>query len=107
MLLGDILSRFDNEAVAAETLLNLDDLALVARLERAAEEERCSLGEFAGAAVRRYAADASDEEWITLMGALGRADDPGVVCMKRAFDFVLQQDAERGKQNGCHAGCCG
>lgn len=93
MLLGDILSRLENDAVAAETLLSLGDLTLMARLEQAAAERGCALGEFAGAAVRRYAAGASDEEWITLMGALGRAEDPGVVWMKRAFDFVLRQDA--------------
>jgi hypothetical protein len=104
MLLSDILSRLEDDAEAAETLLGLGDLALMARLERAAAERGCALGEFAGAAVRRYAADASDEEWITLMGALGRADDPGAICLKRAFDFVLRQDAEQGKQNGCHCG---
>jgi hypothetical protein len=104
MLLGDILSRLEDDAVAAETLLSLGDLPLMARLERAAAEQGRSLGEFAGAAVRQYAANASDEEWITLMGALGRAGDPGIVCIKRAFDFVLRRDAESEKQNGCHCG---
>jgi hypothetical protein len=89
MLLGDILARFEDESVAAETLLGLHDLVLVARLKALAEAEGCSLGQFAAKSVRDYSANASDEEWITLMGALGRTVDPGAVCMKRAFEFVL------------------
>ena len=100
MLLGDILARFDDEGTAAETILRLDDLALVARLTEAAEAQGRSLGEFAASAVRLYATHASDEEWITLMGALGRAADPGAVCMKRAFAFVL---AEEGVDKNEHA----
>jgi hypothetical protein len=93
MVLGDILLGLEDDVVAAETLLSLGDLTLVARLERAAAERGCSLGEFAGAAVRRYAASAPHEEWTTLMGALTRVEDPGVVWMKRAFNFALGQDA--------------
>ncbi len=95
MLLGDILSRFDDPGLAAETVAGLGDLALFARLRLAAETEGVSLGEYASAAVHRYAAQAPDEEWITLMGALGQADDPGAVCMMRAFAFVLQHDREQ------------
>jgi hypothetical protein len=91
MILGDVLARFDDEGVATETILRLDDLALVARLTEEAQAQGRSLGEFAASSVRHYAAHAPDEEWITLMGALGRAADPGVVCMKRAFAFVLAQ----------------
>jgi hypothetical protein len=99
MLLGDVLARFDDEAVAAETMLALDDLALLARLREQAEADGQSLGAFAAAAVRRYAAGASDEEWITLMGALGRARDPGLVCLRRAVNYVLDPSASG------HGGC--
>ena len=91
MLLGDVLARFNDDSVAAETILRLDGLALVARLTKEAEAQGCSLGEFAASSVRQYAANAPDEEWITLMGALGRASDPGAECMKRAFAFVLSE----------------
>lgn len=103
MLLGDVLAQFNDESVAAETLLGLDDLALVARLQAQAESQGRSLGEFAATSVRNYAAHAPDEEWITLMGALGRAADPGAVCLKRAFEFMLAEAATSGVQcNGCH-----
>jgi hypothetical protein len=93
MLLGDTLARFDDEGTAAETILRLDDLVLVARLTEKAEAEGRSLGEFAANSLRLYATHAPDEEWITLMGALGRAADPGAVCMKRAFAFVLAEES--------------
>jgi hypothetical protein len=93
MLLGDVLARFDDEAVAAEAILALGDLALIAKLRNRAEAAGQSLGDYAASTVRCYAASAPDEEWITLMGALGRAEDPGAVCMKRAFAYMLAQDA--------------
>jgi hypothetical protein len=107
MLLGDVLARFTDDSFAAETILRLDDLPLVARITTEAEAQGRSLGEFAASSVRHYAAHARDEEWITLMGALGRADDPGAVCLKRAFAFVLS-DAQRAEEEpgGCGSGRC-
>jgi hypothetical protein len=91
MLLGDVLAHFDDEAVAAEAMVALDDLPLVARVMKEAELQGRSLGEFAVSTLRSYSAHATDEEWIMLMGALARARDPGAVCMKRAFAFVLRE----------------
>jgi hypothetical protein len=95
MLLGDLLARFHDENIATETVLGCGDLALIAGLKEQAELNGQTLGSYAAGAVRRYAAGASDEEWVTLMGALGRAEDPGAVCMRRAFDHVLQEDRRR------------
>jgi hypothetical protein len=100
MLLGDLLARFNDETVAAETILATGDLAAVAQLRALAEAEGQSLGAYAAAAVRRYASSASDEEWISLMGAMGRTDDPGSVCMKRAFAFALAQ-AQMPAESSC------
>ena len=88
MLLGDLLARFDDEGIATEAVLGLGDLALIAKLRAAAEAHGMTLGAYIAAAVRRYAGEASDEEWVSLMGALGRAQDPGMVWLRRAFDYV-------------------
>lgn len=85
MLLGDLISRFDDEAVAAETILRVGDLALIAAMRHDAETLGLTLGAYASATVRRYADTASDEEWTTLIGQMGRAEDPGAVCLRRAF----------------------
>lgn len=89
MLLGDLLARFDDEGIASEAVLGLGDLALAATLRTAAEADGLTLGAYAAAAMRRYAAEASSEEWVNLMGALGRAEDPGAVCLRRALDHVV------------------
>lgn len=67
-MLGDILTRFDTPPFAEETVLGFGDLNLLARN-----------------AVRRFAAEASDEDWVTLIGAVARPADPGSVCLKFAF----------------------
>lgn len=89
MLLGDVLARFDDESFAAETVLSLGDLPLLARLRAEAEANGESLGAFAQGALRRFAAEAGDEDWVTLLGALARADDPAGVCLKQAFMHAL------------------
>ena len=94
MLLGDLLARFKDETVASETILRLGDLSLVAALRERAEAEGESLGAYAAGTVRRFAAEASDETWISLMGALARAEDPGAVCLKRALAHALEQAAD-------------
>jgi hypothetical protein len=89
MLLGDLLNRFDDEGVAAETILRIGDLAMITTMTRNAEALGLSLGAYASQAVRQYADGASNEEWTTLIGQMGRSDDPGAVYLKRAFSQLV------------------
>jgi hypothetical protein len=89
MMLGDLLARFGDEAVAADAILSLGDLGMVAVLREHAEAEGVGLGAFAARAVRRYAG-ASDEEWIALLGELARSDDPGLALLKRALVHAIR-----------------
>jgi hypothetical protein len=91
MLLGDVLASFEDEAVATETILRLGDLSFVARLRECAELNSQTLGDYAMCAVRRFAAEASDEQWVTLMGLMARADDPGAVCLRHALVCALDE----------------
>ena|SRR5262245_40798008 len=86
MLLGDILSRLENDGEATEVILGAGDLRLLAAMRQRAEAEGLDLAAYAKAALQRYAAEASDEEWVTMMGQIGRAADPGLTCLKRAFE---------------------
>ncbi len=89
MLLGDLIARFDDEAVAAEALLLLDDLALTARVQEAAALEDLTPGEFASTAVQQFSSAASDEEWVTILGQIGRSDRPGLVLLRRSLIWKL------------------
>ena len=71
MLLGDLLSRFTDESLAAEAILSLADLGLLTALRQRAEANGLELGTFAALAVQRYAEEASDEEWVTPHGRHG------------------------------------
>jgi hypothetical protein len=91
MLLGDLLAKLTDEAGATELMLGIDDLPMLAAIRERAEADGADLPTFVAGTVRRYAAEASDEEWITLMGLINRAGDPGAVCLKRAFAHVLDR----------------
>jgi phosphoglycerate dehydrogenase-like enzyme len=85
MLLGDLIARFQNEALADETLLSLGDLALTAHAVARAAESNVTAGELAVQAVGRFVNGASDEEWLTVIGQMSRAGNPGQVFLRRAL----------------------
>jgi hypothetical protein len=90
-MLGDILARLADETTAVETILGTGDLALLAAVREHAAAEGLDLAACVTQTVQRYAATASDEEWITLMGLLNRSQDPGTICLKRAFAYVMHK----------------
>ncbi len=81
MMIGDSIQRFDDEAVAAETLASLGDVALLADVAAAAAEKNVTLGEFATISVERFVTRASDEDWLTMFGRMTRASDPGAAFL--------------------------
>ncbi|MGE0565953.1 MAG: hypothetical protein AB7O50_15725 [Pseudolabrys sp.] len=89
MLLGDLIGRFEDEAIAATALLSLNDLALTAQVLEAAAREDMSPGEFASAAVQNFSASAGDEDWVTALGQMSRTDDPGTELLRRALKWAL------------------
>jgi len=89
MLLGDLIARFDDEAVAVEALVLLDDLPLTIRIREAAAHEGLTAGEFASAAVQQFSSSASDEEWVTVIGQMGQSDEPGLVLLRRSLIWAL------------------
>lgn len=90
MILGDVINRLQHDDEAMELILSAGNLRLLTAMQRQAEVEGLGLAAYARAAVQRYAANASDEEWITLMGQIGHAADPGSVCLRRAFESALR-----------------
>ncbi|MBI3703252.1 MAG: hypothetical protein HY244_05200 [Rhizobiales bacterium] len=89
-MLGDLLANLTDETTALETILGAGDLALLTAVRERAAADGADLGAYVAGTVQRYANEASDEEWITLMGALNRSPDPGATCLKRAFAHALR-----------------
>ncbi len=106
MHLGEIIRDFSGEARADEALLACGDLALVARVGAAALRYDESAGEYAAGAVRRFANLASSEDWLALMNAIERADEPGLRCLTHMLRWSLKRD--EAENIAPHAGCtCG
>jgi hypothetical protein len=85
-MLGDILARLTDDTTAVETILAAGDLTLLTAVKERAAAEGIDLAACVTQTVQRYTHEASDEEWVTLLGLMNRADDPGAVCLKRAFE---------------------
>jgi hypothetical protein len=85
MMLGDLLVQFSDKTSAAEALLALGDLKLLAAVRRRAAAEGVEPGTIVVRAVTHYAERAPDEEWVTLLGALGSSADPGRAFIRRAL----------------------
>lgn len=94
MLLGQVLNRLGDESFAAEILLGLADLPLMVDVEATGRRFGESPPRYAANAVRRFAAFASDDDWLALMTALGRAKDPGATCLRHMLLWSLRQDSD-------------
>ena len=97
MLLGDLLSRFQDETDAAEMLRALGDLALAARVSKAAEAEGLTAGELVLRSVDLFVAQASDEDWLTIVGMMARTDDPGGAFLRHVLSFAFAKNATANK----------
>lgn len=92
MILGEILTELGDEARVYQLAPELGDAQWQARAASAANDRGLALGEYARAAVERFASMAGDEDWLALLSALNRGADPGVVCLRRIVDWALQRD---------------
>jgi len=90
MMLGDLLARLTDETTALETILSAGDLKLLTAAQELAAADGLDLATYVTQAVQRYASEASDEEWVTLMSLLNRSPDPGTTCLQRAFEHALR-----------------
>lgn len=90
-MLGDLLTSLTDETMAVETLLSAGDLTLLAAAREQATAEGLDLAACVTQIVQRYTNEASDEEWITLMGLLNRSQNPGATCLKRAFAYASRR----------------
>lgn len=94
MLLGEVLGHLRDESFAAETLVGLDDLPLMAGVAAEAGRHGETAGDYAAASVRRFAAFADDEDWLALMAAIERGSDPGAAALRHMLAWCLRHDCD-------------
>jgi post-segregation antitoxin (ccd killing protein) len=88
-VLGDILAKLTDETSAVKALLDAGDLTLLSKVRERAAADGINLSACVTQTVQHYALQASDEEWLTLIGMLNSSRDPGGTCLKRAFAYVM------------------
>ncbi len=108
MLLGTLLKRLGDEADAAEALDALGDIVLLAEVHAMGALHEETPGEYASGATRRFAARASDEDWLALMTSIENSGDPARTTLERMVRWSLVQDQREldGPAAGCTAGGC-
>ena len=102
MLIGDLISRFEDETTAAEAVLDLNDLRLVASVANAADEVDLTVGEFVASMVRHFITHASDAEWLTLFGKLSGSQDPGRAFLHHILSAAVAPSHGHSHGNGGH-----
>jgi hypothetical protein len=95
MMLGSILARLDDEATLQEALAGLDDVVLLARLRSAADVAGEPLGSFASAMVGHFVQQADDDQWLALLTAANRADNPAAGALRRILLAALPVEGDR------------
>jgi hypothetical protein len=110
MLLGTIMAELKDERQAEAALLSLGDLTLIAAVEAERNEHQESLGEYVSGAAQRFARLASDEEWLALMTAIEKAENPAGNCLRQMLNWSVSRD-QAGREEPvapAHTGCtCG
>jgi len=104
MLLGTIMNELRDETAAAAALLSLGDIRLVAEVEAARQPHGESVGEYVAGAAQRFARLASDEDWLRLMTALERSDQPAATCLADMVRWSISHDGQQ--KAGSRGGAC-
>ena len=99
-MLGRIVDELAQPGVAEATLIETGELALLARLEAAADILAMAPGELAAFIARRWLAAADEKDWLGLVAAMGRSDLPGlealVTMLQQALAELDRKQADTG-----------
>jgi hypothetical protein len=92
MVLGDILKELTDESQAAGALVALGDVVLIAEVEALRLEHQETVAEYVAGATRRFACQASDQDWLSLSTALERSDAPAATCLRTFVAWAVMRD---------------
>jgi len=111
MQLGNLFRDLDDDTYASEVLAAYGNAALMARVHETASRFEENANEYVAGSVRRFANQASDEDWLALMNKVERAPDPAVASLVHMIGWSLKHDAAPATQPqspcSCGGGSCG
>lgn len=97
MHLGTFMERVVSENDATAMLEALGDIVLFAEVREMGLHYDETPGEYVANAARRFAALGTDEDWMSLMTAMERSQDPAQAALERMLRWSLKHDAEETK----------
>jgi len=103
MQLGALIRRLEDENDASQAMNALGDVVLFARVTEIGEHHGETPGAYLAGAARRFTNGGSDEDWLALMTAIERADDPARAVIGKVLHWALDKDSEASAPEGC--GC--
>lgn len=107
MHLGTLIARLESEDSAAMALEALGDIVLFTAVSEVGARYEETPGAYVAGAVTRFSDGAGDEDWVGLIGAIERAEDPGQAALVRMLQWALARDAVGG-DGALQAACsCG
>lgn len=107
MQLGTLIERLSFEDDAGVALAALGDVILFSEIRSVGERFGESPGQYVANAAQRFAALASDEDWLGLMNAIERSHDPTCAALERMLRWALKADGPTAPVR-VHPGCtCG
>jgi hypothetical protein len=92
MELGTLMNRLTFEDNAGAALEALGDVVLFVEVQAMGERYDENPGEYVANAVRRFAALGRDEDWLSLMTAMERSDDPARAALGWILRWSLKHD---------------
>jgi len=114
MLLGSIMTKLQDDRSAAEALLSLGDIVLIAKVDSARRLHDETLGGYVSGAAHRFANLASSEDWLKLMTGIEKSESPAATCLGMMLRWSIDRDANEGSVSLCGCGsnggnhqCCG
>lgn len=105
MQLGALMRRLEDEADAAHAMEALGDVVLYARVQAMGLQHDETPGAYLAGAARRFTNQGSDEDWLALMTAMERAEDPARAIIGKMLHWALEKDAgDAGPACSCGSG---
>jgi hypothetical protein len=93
MQLGALIARLENESDASRMIEALGDLVLYSRVSAAAEHYGETPGQYLAASAGQFATSGGDEEWLGLVAAVERSEDPGRAAISRILSWALLRES--------------
>lgn len=102
-MLSTLLGQLRDEGEAEAILVQLDDLVLKAGVDEMRALHGETQGEYAAGAVSRFSSSAKDDDWLSLIPAIQRSDDPARAALAFMLRWAVADD--RKEQEGGECAC--